>query len=65
MLPEDELKALIESQLLNICETNLPRLCLFCKSDEGKETATTMIFEYCMNEGVSVQAAMAHIDSDL
>ena len=65
MNPENELITLIEAQLDNVCETNLPRLCAFVKIPEGKQTATRMIFDYCLDNGVSVQTAMAHIDSEI
>lgn len=65
MTPEEELKKLIADALVDPCKTNLPRLCDFVETEEGKETATTMIFEYCTNQGVSVQEAMAQIDSEL
>lgn len=63
--PEEELIALIEKELENPCATNLPTLCDFVKTDTGKQTATRMIFDYCLNNGVSVQTAMAHIDTEL
>lgn len=65
MEPAQELLNLIEEQLKTVCPTQLPRLCEFVKSDEGKETAQRMIFEYCTEHGVSVQSAMAHIDTEL
>lgn len=65
MTPSEELTAIIEERLQNVCADNLPRLCNFCKEEVGRETATNMIFEYCMAQGVSVQTAMAHIDSEL
>lgn len=65
MTPAEELKQLIEQQLNNACETNLPRLCDFCKTEAGRETAANMVFDYCINNGVGVQTAMAHIDSEI
>lgn len=65
MTPSEELKQLIEEQLTKACETNLPRLCAFCKTEAGAETAANMVFEYCLTNGVSVQTAMAHIDSEI
>lgn len=62
---ENELVQLIEQLLKNPCQTNLPRLCEFVKTQAGKETATTMIKEYCIEHGVSAQEAMAQIDSEL
>lgn len=65
MTPEEELIALIEKELENPCATNLPQLCEFVKTETGKQTATRMILEYCTSNGVSVQTAMAHIDTEL
>ena len=65
MTPAEELKGIIEKQLDEACKTNLPRLCAFCETAEGKETAANMVFEYCINNAVSVQTAMAHIDSEV
>lgn len=63
--PEEELIKLIESLLDKPCETNLPRLCEFVKTAEGKETAVVMIKNYCIENGCSVQQAMAHIDGEI
>ena len=65
MEPANELMSIIEKQLDEACKTNLPRLCAFCETPEGKETAANMVFDYCTNNGVSVQTAMAHIDSEV
>lgn len=65
MNPEDELIDLIEKALDDPCTTNLPTLCEFVKTPEGKQTAVRMVYEYCVNNGVSVQTAMAHIDTEL
>lgn len=65
MTPEDELIEMIEKELANCCNTNLPTLNTFVKTAEGMQTATRMVFEYCLNNGVSVQTAMAHIDTEL
>lgn len=63
--PEEELQDLIYNLVKNACKTNLPRLCNFVETEEGRQTATQMIFDYCTDNGVSVQTAMAHIDSEL
>jgi hypothetical protein len=65
MNQEQELLQLIESHLQNVCEVNLPRLCELCRTEEGKETVLQTIFSYCKRNGTSVQAAMAHIDTEL
>lgn len=65
MTPEDELIELIEKELSNCCNTNLPTLATFVKTPEGFQTATRMVYEYCVNNGVSVQSSMAHIDTEL
>jgi hypothetical protein len=65
MTLEDELIGMIEKEVAKCCNTNLPTLSEFVKTDEGKQTATRMIYEYCVNNGVSVQSAMAHIDTEL
>jgi hypothetical protein len=62
---EEELKELIYDLVKKACTTNLPRLCSFAETEEGKQTATQMIFDYCIENAVSVQTAMAHIDSEL
>lgn len=63
--PEDQLTELIETLLDKPCETNLPRLCDFVKTPEGKETAVVMIKNYCTENGCSVQQAMAHINGEI
>jgi len=62
---EKKLSDLIEQQLDKACKTNLPRLCDLIERKEGRQTALSMIFSYCKLNGVSVQTAMAVIDSEL
>jgi hypothetical protein len=63
--PKEQLLKVIEKLLKSACTTNLPRLCDMTATPEGFETAQQMIFSYCTENGVSVQTAMAHIDSEL
>lgn len=59
------LNDLISEALKNPCETNLPRICEMIKTEEGREVVSSMIFTYCKTNGVSVQTAMAHVDSEI
>lgn len=62
---QQKLTELIEEKLDTCCPTNLTKLKKFISTDNGKEVAVDMIFGICDSSGISVQSAMAQLDSDL
>lgn len=65
MKPEKKLEQLIAKHL-KVCDTdNFPKLCNMASTDDGLEAASDMVYQYCVNNGVSVQTAIAFIESEL
>ena len=65
MTPEKELEQLVKSHL-KVCDTeNYPKLCEMTSTEEGLEAASNMVYEFCIHNGVSVQTALALIESEI
>jgi|TARA_R110000822_G_scaffold146194_1_gene285202 hypothetical protein len=62
---EKELRELVESELKACCTDRLPRLKAHIQTQAGMENAQAIIFRICETEGLSVQASMSALDSEL
>jgi hypothetical protein len=59
------LKQEIKKELIMCCPRSLPSLNRHIQSPAAQESIAAQILSMCESEGVSVQVAMAQIDSDL
>lgn len=62
---ELQLKSEINKALMLCCPRSLPDLNRHIQDPEAKEAVASQILEICKSDGISVQAAMAQIDSEL
>jgi hypothetical protein len=60
-----ELLRLVDRHIDRVSYRTLPRLYKYISTDNGRQSAIDMIFSMCNADGVSVQSAMAQLDSDL
>ena len=62
---EEHLQSLVRRELHMINPAQLPRLSKFIETDTGFERAEDIIYNIAAREGISIQAAMASLDSDI
>ncbi len=65
MSDQEKLYTLIDKELSHPCEDSYPSICAHLASQQGRNYIRQSVFHIAASEGLSVNQAMAQLESDL